>query len=42
MLDWEEHTFVGLRALYRRVFTRRAERARAAVRATLAERRQSL
>ncbi len=42
MLDWEEHTFVGLRALYRRVFTRRAERARAAVRATLAERRQAL
>ncbi len=42
MLDWEEHTFVGLRALYRRVFTRRAERARAAVRATLAERRQCL
>lgn len=42
MLDWEEHAFVGLRALYRRVFTRREERARAAVRATLAERRQSL
>ena len=42
MHDWEEHTFVGLRALYRRVFTHRAERARAAVRATLAERRQSL
>ncbi|MCE9610814.1 MAG: VWA domain-containing protein [Chthoniobacter sp.] len=42
MLDWEEHTFVGLRALYRRVFTRRAERVRAVVRATLAERRQSL
>lgn len=42
MLDWEEHTFVGLRALYRLFFTRRAERARAAVRATLAERRQGL
>lgn len=42
MLDWEEHTFVGLRALYRRVFTRPAERQRAAVRATLAERRQTL
>lgn len=42
MLDWEEHTFVGLRALYRRVFTRRAERTRASVRASLTERRQSL
>lgn len=42
MLDWEEHAFVGLRALYRRVFTRPAERQRAAVRATLAERRQTL
>lgn len=42
MLDWEEHTFVGLRALYRRVFTRPAQRARDAVRATLAGRRQSL
>ncbi|MBL9180143.1 MAG: VWA domain-containing protein [Verrucomicrobiaceae bacterium] len=42
MLDWEEHTFVGLRALYRRVFMRPAQRARDAVRATLAGRRQSL
>jgi nitric oxide reductase NorD protein len=42
MLDWEENAFVGLRALYRRIFTRPAERARAAVRATLAERRQYL
>lgn len=42
MLDWEEHAFVGLRALYRRVFTRPAERQRAAVRATLVERRQTL
>lgn len=42
MLDWEEQTFVGLRALYRRLFTRRAALARAEVRATLAERRQTL
>lgn len=42
MLDWEEHTFVGLRALYRRIFTRRTERARAAVRVMLAGQRQSL
>lgn len=42
MLDWEEHAFVGLRALYRRVFTRPTERKRAAARATLAERRQTL
>jgi len=42
MLDWEEHAFVGLRALYRRIFTHPAQRQRAAVRATLAERRQTL
>jgi nitric oxide reductase NorD protein len=42
MLDWEEHAFVGLRALYRRMFACRAERARLAVRATLAERRAAL
>lgn len=42
MLDWEEHAFVGLRALYRRVFTHRAQQARSAVLATLAGRRQTL
>lgn len=42
MLDWEEHTFVGLRSLYRLVFTRPAERRRAAVRAQLNGQRNQL
>jgi len=42
MLDWEEGTFIGLRALYRRIFVRPQERRRQAVRATLKERRMEL
>jgi hypothetical protein len=42
MLDWEEGTFIGLRALYRRIFVRPQERRRAVVRAGLKERRKEL
>jgi len=42
MLDWEEHLFVGLRALHRRIFTRPEERRRAAVRVSLGEVRAPL
>lgn len=42
MLDWEENVFLGLRALYLRAFVRPEERRRAAVRATLKERRGML
>ncbi len=42
MIDWEENVFIGLKALYQRVFTRPKERQQAAVRATLKEHRGSL
>lgn len=42
MLDWEEGTFIGLRALYRRIFLRPEERRRQAVRVALKERRKEL
>jgi len=42
MLDWEENLFVGLKALYRRVFIHPKARQAAAVRATLKEQRGSL
>jgi nitric oxide reductase NorD protein len=42
MLDWEESVFVGLKKLYNRAFKRPEENRRAAVRATLASRRQRL
>jgi hypothetical protein len=42
MLDWEENVFVGLKALYQRVFTQPKERQQAAVRATLKEHRGAL
>lgn len=42
MLDWEEGTFIGLRALYRRIFVRPQERRRQDVRAGLKERRKEL
>lgn len=42
MLDWEENLFVGLKALYQRVFIHPKARQAAAVRATLKEHRGSL
>lgn len=42
MLDWEESTFIGLRALYRRLFVRPEQRRRDAVRVTLKDRRKEL
>lgn len=42
MFEWEENVFVGMKALYQRVFTRPKERQLAAVRATLKEHRGSL
>lgn len=42
MFDWEENVFIGLKALYKRLFNRSHERQQSAVRATLKEHRGSL
>lgn len=42
MLEWEEHTFLGLKSLYERFVTRPQEKALAAVRVELAANRQKL
>ncbi|MBT5928054.1 MAG: VWA domain-containing protein, partial [Verrucomicrobia bacterium] len=42
MFDWEENVFIGLKALYKRLFTHSHERQRSALRATLKEHRGTL
>lgn len=42
MLEWEEHTFIGLRALYRRIFVEPEEKRREAVRVHLKDKRKEL
>ncbi len=42
MLDWEEHVFVGLKAIHRKIFLRPEEKRRTAVRVTLKEKRGEL
>ncbi|MBX7208977.1 MAG: VWA domain-containing protein [Verrucomicrobiaceae bacterium] len=42
MLDWEENTFIGLRALYRRFFVKPEEKRREAVRVLLKDKRKEL